>query len=216
MKETDLKKNQTLKTIDQLKKENEEIQRKIELIQKNNEEIKKFVGGNTKNTPWNDNGGGNLIYLDRHNVDCRKNGIKRFGLVNDGRAKNYSYGYVCAEKGDLGKKSFVQGTRPDSDGGGNIIYLDRHNVDCGKDNVISQFNMGRMGNQIKYNYTCKKSNKPLTCRNVTTPANDAGGGNARYLDRHNVECADDEAMSRFKLEHPGGGKIQYSYTCCKY
>jgi hypothetical protein len=54
-----------------------------------------------------------------------------------------------------------------------------------------------------------------TCRDAATPWNDEGGGNAVFLDRHNVACNDDEMLSRFKLNRNGGGQYRYDYRCCK-
>jgi hypothetical protein len=56
-----------------------------------------------------------------------------------------------------------------------------------------------------------------TCRDVRTSCNDSGRGNAAYLDRHHVACADDEMLTQFQLrpwECPGGN-YQYAYRCCK-
>jgi len=60
------------------------------------------------------------------------------------------------------------------------------------------------------------SNKSLTCRDVTTPANDWGGGNSIYLDRHDVSCNENEVISKVHLTRPTGGEISYQYKCCKY
>ena len=55
-----------------------------------------------------------------------------------------------------------------------------------------------------------------TCRNAATGWNDEGGGNAIFLDRHNVECADNEYLTKLKLNRNGKGKFQYDYRCCKF
>ena len=56
---------------------------------------------------------------------------------------------------------------------------------------------------------------PPICRKVTTPMNEEGGGNAIFLDRHNVECQPDETIQQFHLVRSGKGQYQYQYTCCK-
>jgi hypothetical protein len=53
------------------------------------------------------------------------------------------------------------------------------------------------------------------CRAVTTPFNDEGGGNAAFLDRHQMTCRADEAISQIRLVRSGAGTYQYQYTCCK-
>jgi len=46
-------------------------------------------------TPWNDEGKGNSVYLDRHDVRCNSNElINRFRLVRNGRGQ-YRYDYSC-------------------------------------------------------------------------------------------------------------------------
>lgn len=58
------------------------------------------------------------------------------------------------------------------------------------------------------------------CRILSTPYNDEGGGNAVYLDRHNVECSPNETINRFRLVReygPNGptGRYRYDYYCCQ-
>lgn len=175
----------------------------------------KFTLGISKNSGFNDEGSGNTVYLDRHNITCDSNGIKRFRLVRDGQGK-YRYDYTCMSGGDLGS-STSKNTGFNDEGNGNVVYLDRHNIDCGSNSVLSQFKLNRSGqNQYRYDYSCLSSNKPLQCRSVTTQGNDDGGGNAVYLDRHDINCNDDETLSQFKLTRPTGNTIQYQYKCCKY
>jgi hypothetical protein len=46
-------------------------------------------------TPWNDEGGGNMIYLDRHDIACNDNeNLTRFKFVRDQRGK-FQYQYRC-------------------------------------------------------------------------------------------------------------------------
>jgi hypothetical protein len=46
-------------------------------------------------TPWNDEGRGNAVFLDRHDVRCNSNElINRFRLVRNGRGQ-YRYDYTC-------------------------------------------------------------------------------------------------------------------------
>ena len=55
-----------------------------------------------------------------------------------------------------------------------------------------------------------------SCRNLTTPFNNEGGGNAAFLDRHNVSCDDNENLTRMQLVRNGAGQYQYQYRCCGY
>ena len=61
-----------------------------------------------------------------------------------------------------------------------------------------------------------KGCKGPQCRAVSTPFDLDGGGNAVYLDRQNLSCRADEALSQFRLvRNPAGTQYQYQYTCCK-
>lgn len=56
------------------------------------------------------------------------------------------------------------------------------------------------------------------CRDVSTAEQDIGGGNASFLDRHNVQCNDNEYLSRLQLKTTGvapNQKFKYDYRCCK-
>lgn len=61
-----------------------------------------------------------------------------------------------------------------------------------------------------------KGCKGPQCRAVATPFDLDGGGNAVFLDRQNLSCRADEALSQFRLvRNPAGTLYQYQYTCCK-
>jgi hypothetical protein len=51
-------------------------------------------------TPWNDEGRGNAVFLDRHDVRCNSNElINRFRLVRNGKGR-YRYDYTCCAVND--------------------------------------------------------------------------------------------------------------------
>jgi len=54
----------------------------------------------------------------------------------------------------------------------------------------------------------------LSCRDTATGWNAEGGGNAIYLDRHDVRCGANEMLSQFHLQRNGGGSYRYLYQCC--
>ena len=126
------------------------------------------------------------------------------------------YNVTCSS-GGAPISTTSKSTPLNSDGNGNVIFLDRHNVDCGQNAFLSQFALDRggTGNQIRYSYKCANTDKNLTCRNVSTPANSDGFGNIIYLDRHDVKCNNDEVLSGFHLTRPSTNQIQYNYKCCK-
>jgi hypothetical protein len=183
-----------------------------------NPQTPKNVSISSKNTGFNELGTGNIIFLDRHNVDCGSAGINQFKLNRDsGFGGNIRYDYKCISGGNTNSTLSKNTDFNDVGWSNNVVYLDRHNVNC-EDNPISQFKLNRnsSGDKIRYDYKCMYSNKPVSCRNVTTTKNDVGNGNLVYLDRHDVKCNDDELISSFKLTRPDSSTISYDYKCCKY
>ena len=164
-----------------------------------------------KYTGANDWGGGNSIYLDRHNLDCGDDGLSRFKLERPS-GNRIRYAYTCKE--GINSAGTNKNSGSNDWGGGNTVYLDRHNVDCGT-KPIAQFKLVRpAGNKIRYDYRC--SNRPSTgpCRGANTGWNQESSQNI-YLDRHNVQCNSDEVITQFKLNRNGQGKFRYDYKCCK-
>ena len=171
-----------------------------------------------KNTGFNDYNTGKNYYLDRHKLSCDAGAINKFHLVlnqNEDPVDKMRYNYKCCSNiTEAGATVEAKETPVNDDGDGNIMYLDRHHVDCG-DKLVSHVKLHRPnGEQIQYQYSCLPAAGDLTCRDVTTDNNDIGEGHVIFLDRHNVQCADDEALSSFKLHNTGSG-MQYQYKCCK-
>jgi hypothetical protein len=175
-----------------------------------------FSAGSQTATNGDDWGGGNTIYLDRHNVSCGNQPLNQLHL-NRPAGDKIQWQYTCANGGKLGNP--IAKTTPANDwGGGNTIYLDRHDADCGTGNVMTRLHLTRpAGDKIAWEYSCAPStqSQPLTCRQVKTGANEDGGGNSIYFDRHDIKCNADEAISRLHLTRPSGNQIQWEYTCCK-
>ena len=187
---------------------------------KNIEDCEGYTKGpnmNHDDTGFNSNGEGKVYYLDRHDVKCNNNGLNRFKLTSsDDADKNIRYDFGC--QSGLGITTLTEKqTTADVDGDPpHTVYLDRHTVDC-DNKPITQFKLNRNSDKkIFYKYTCGNttSNK---CRDVTTGYNDQGGGNVRYLDRHNVKCNVGEYLSKFRLDvddNDPTGKYRYEYKCC--
>lgn len=168
-----------------------------------------------QNTPWNDDGSGNALFLDRHNVNCDTNGINELYLKRDGD-KKIRYEYRCSSGGKL-QTPTAHTTTLTPDGDGNANFLDRQNVDCGSNNVLTQLGLSRGADKktYQYNFKCAPSTNNLTCRQASTPWNDEGAGKSTYLDRHDIKCNSDEAISQLHLVRKGDGNYHYEYTCCK-
>ena len=181
-----------------------------------------FVAGTQTNTAT-DVDDGNVVYLDRHNVQCGSNAINQFQLQSlDGN--HIQYKYTCASGGSL--KAPVSNSTQWSDSFGYgpdaryaIVYDSKIAVDCGASNVLTQFKASYQGDlnaateQMKYTYACAPSNKTLSCRTVTNNDSDIGDG-IHYLDRQNVKCNSDEVLSAFNISKNGTSQ-HYVYKCCK-
>lgn len=107
-----------------------------------------------KTTTKNEQGGGNVIYLDRHKVDCGLTPIVNFKLSNPDDV-NMEYAFKCSNLPHDGAcRDLV--TSFDETGDGNMVYLDKHNVQCGEGEVMTSFKLGpnESGKRMNYNYTC--------------------------------------------------------------
>ena len=109
-----------------------------------------------------------------------------------------------------------------ADGGGNMIFLDRHNVDCGNEALL-KFQLRRNGppnyaDLIYYEYHCTKGLAPMfnNCKTHYTHFQDDGGGNVQFLDRQAPFCGNQQVMTQFKLQrdHANGNKVRYQFRCC--
>jgi hypothetical protein len=169
-----------------------------------------FSFGSNESTPFSNN-----IFLEDHNIDCKNKALNRIHLGRDSKG-NYNFDYTCNSGGQIGT-SIDKSTPLNDDGGGNTSYLERHDINCGTGSALTQMKLSRDGKgHIKYNYKCAPSTKPLTCRQAFTGFNDTGGNNTYYLDRHDVKCNADEALSQLKYTGDAAtGKYEYQYTCCK-
>ena len=175
-------------------------------------------------TGFQTNGAGNVVYLDRHSVNCNNDGLRRFQLKNDYTDDtNHTMAYEFGCLTGLGiTETTEKETTLDIDGDPpHTVYLDRHTVDCGN-KPITQFRLHRNSqaegaDKIHYKYQCGDTTSN-SCRDVTTEYNDQGAGNVIYLDRHNVKCDEGEYLSKFRLDADDNdttGKYRYEYKCCK-
>eukprot|EP00795_Rhopilema_esculentum_P001077 gene1077-biopygen9831 len=108
------------------------------------------------------------------------------------------------------------------DGGGNLVYLDRHGADCGNSGFINDIRVERNSahNKVRYNYYCCNLPSPWasrsTCYTSYTDFTDDGGGRVYYLDRQTVSCNSGYALSYIRLQrNSSDNKVRYQYRCCK-
>ena len=101
----------------------------------------------------------NSVYLERHTVDCNNKPITQFKLHRNSAGDKIFYKYHCA-KGPNSNICRDVTTNYNDQGGGNVIYLDRHDVKCNEGEYLSKFRMDVDDNdttgKYRYEYKCCK------------------------------------------------------------
>lgn len=113
----------------------------------------------TRHTAYNNEGSGNMVYLDRHRVSCPYNGfLKHFHLNRNHNLDRYRYTYSCCipQSSQRSKMScYTSKTRENNDGGGDMVYLDRHTPRCHFGFFLNRFELVRPSSRtIQYKYRC--------------------------------------------------------------
>jgi len=109
-------------------------------------------------TPRETSGHKGVHYLDRHNVQCDNgSAISRMQLRSEN--DTFRYDYSCSKTQDFGD-CYNLSTDPNLLTGFEVAHLDRHDVRCKSNEVMSRFQLARVGDQIKYDYTCCKYKPP--------------------------------------------------------
>lgn len=168
----------------------------------------------TKNTPANDWGGGNSMFLDRHDAVCDSNSTLNEIHLSRPSDNQIQLNYACNTASDIGA-AVANATPMNDEGGGNTVYFDRHDISCPDGQAIGRVHLNRNGQgQFQFQYDCRPVPNLGNCVNKTTPASDSGGGNSIYLDRHDVKCDSNQVIKRLHLTRPTDNQIAYEYTCC--
>jgi hypothetical protein len=104
----------------------------------------------SKTTSYNSHGGVN--YLDRHDMDCGSSAyIRGFRLQRSGSSIRYSY-TCCSARGESSNNERTALTGWNANNG--MVYLDRHDVDCGGYEAFSRIKLEASGSSIRYRYEC--------------------------------------------------------------
>lgn len=189
-----------------------------------------YVGNRyTRYTGRNANSG-QIIYLDRHNVDCGNDFITYF----KGHGP-FQYQYTCMSSSGFPRVIRAdRRTRFTYGGQHNLNYLDRQNVYCPRNQVLQRFQMGTTSHyRFNYNYRCAYGNwRSLSCTSHSTNWNTYS--NMHYLDRHSIDCGADKALNGFDVDarnfrevtgrywwwgwrnrYGYVNKIKYNFKCCR-
>jgi len=106
----------------------------------------------------------------------------------------------------------------ETDGKGNIFYMDRHEPFCAK-GAISFFKLDRKSgtDQVQYRNSCINSDAITgTVKNENTAYNvTSGTKSVNFFDRHDVSCAAGTVLRSFRLARKSGDitKVRYNYSC---
>jgi hypothetical protein len=168
------------------------------------------------NSPMN-----NIFGLSNIDVKCDKGGgvLNRFNVEISPSGRDAHYKYACLNNMDA-KVVSNKRTRINDSGRGNVIYLDRHKVDCGI-KPITGFKLTDLASRrkIRYDYTCGESDKikkPETCTARKSLWSNRPVNRLTDLSQIKANCMSNEYMSNFHLKHDGRGRrFRYEYTCCK-
>ena len=152
-----------------------------------------------------------LIYLDRHDINCGNNPINQFKMNPD-----VSYHFQCLSMAH--HMPMVPGTHHYYDNGyhedHNLIYFDRQHVSCPSDTLMTRFYGRNSGGNFGYGFACAKYEwQHLSCSTHHTGYNEATDKSIVYLDRHDVQCPYSQGLQSFRGQS-SGGQIRYEYTCC--
>jgi hypothetical protein len=90
-------------------------------------------------TPANDWGNGNTIYLDRHNVQCASGMLQRWHLYRP--SGQIAFEYWCAPVALNTATCQDLTTGWNSNGGGQVNFLDRHPVACPTNKVLTRWQL---------------------------------------------------------------------------
>ena len=189
-----------------------------------------FTTCTSHDTGYNDRGGGNPVYLDRHNVDCAHasiapdSALHRFKIdVENGDRVRYSYECCAARNGLTSCDSFETGNF-DLDGN-NWGALANAGWDsgtgtssgwdsCTANQAMSQWKFAPSGGQFKIEHKCCDVKAGLRDCSVKTTGMNGIGNDIMFLDRHNLECDADQIMADW-VQRTDGSNAQFAYTCCK-
>jgi len=165
-----------------------------------------------KETSRNDNG--DIIFLDRHSVDCGNDPLRGFRA---GDRITYEC-YTMKVMGPLNTYSSDTGFNSN----GNIKFLNRHKAYCNNDYLMSYWKLVSSWGNVKIDFTCRRyAVKSYHCEDRYTDFNDPNGG-IRNLDRHWVMCRDDEALKGFEGQTGCWDRkwwgcedgFRWKYVCC--
>ena len=100
---------------------------------------------------------GNTAALYNQNVQCSDHDfITGFNLSHQSNSSKIRYMYKCCNISGRNKASYSAQTPLNNNGGGRVIYLDRHNISCENGYGVTKFHLIESNQKIQYNFSCTK------------------------------------------------------------
>lgn len=161
-----------------------------------------FSAGSTLSTDPQDYA--SVRYLDRHPPICPGKPINGFKLSINPSTNKAQIDYKCGDNLDAGEKVSKSSALVT---GSTTVDLSVAPVTCDANQVLSNYGL-KSDNGYQFKYDCIKSNKNLSCRELSTVPN-------ADITSHNVQCNNDEVISSVKVKDNGNNLVSYIYTCCK-
>ena len=102
-------------------------------------------------------------------------------------------------------------------GGGNTIYFDRHVLECSPGSALANFHYATYectSGNARFEYGCSPVAPTTTTANsYSNVCTDQGAGDTVFLDRQNVQCPTDMALTRVHLNPCSSSQLRYDYKC---
>ncbi|GBG00369.1 hypothetical protein Rsub_13259 [Raphidocelis subcapitata] len=159
------------------------------------------------------------VYLDRHLVgDKCDQGLNGWKLNMRYRSwpntAQMRFEYSCAYAPARSFSTFRTGAN--DWGNGNTVFLDRHNVNCGPNRVLSDWKLVRPStNQIAIQFVCANVPSTVGCLMQFTDWTSNGRGQVNFLDRHRVQCPGSKKLNHWQLRtNNAAGQYRVQYICC--
>ena len=161
---------------------------------------------------------GSIVTLSYHEVDCKHAGLTKIALEKDG--SEIHYGYACIkDPNNIDSSQCVEKstgwTSTDSDLKKSLNSLNRLDVDCPDNSVLSRFKLNYNNKQVEYEYTCCTA-KINSCETMYTSYKDIGDWQVYNLDPIDmVVNSSNKVITRFKGERKGrDNDVRYTYEVC--
>lgn len=160
-------------------------------------------------TGFTDNGGGNIFFLDRQNINCENSEALNYIKLENGD-KTIRYKVICVKSDSISNNCLMKETGPQDVADSreeSLIFLDRHKIECDENYVLRGFSLKRNNDKIYYKYNCCKASVKNSFEfnsNATNP----GNGSISNLSLQEIDAKENNVIKSFQLISKQG-KVNY-------